>query len=168
MEFYNSTHFYNGAHALVFKWWLNRVAVKEDASGLTSEEWDLTQDAYASHLHVAMLINSSQLHAAGFKLKEVLPPQLEAVARGRIRTCGDSLKKTKPSLGGARHSRQGSAQNPRAQDYWLAMTGDLVRSAPISQRALERVVRIAVLSVSAPSPPPALLLPSPAGSVESL
>jgi len=115
-----------------------------------------------------MLINSSHLHAAGFKLKEVLLPQLEAVARGGIRTCSDFFKKTKPSLGGAPHSSQGSAQNPWAQDYWLAMTGDLVHSAPISQRALERVVRIAVLSVSAPSPPPDPSLPSPAGSVESL
>jgi hypothetical protein len=28
-----------------------------------------------------MLINSSELRAAGFKLKEVLPPALEAAAR---------------------------------------------------------------------------------------
>jgi len=32
-----------------------------------------------------MLINSSELRAAGFKLKEVLPPSLEAAARVRTR-----------------------------------------------------------------------------------
>jgi hypothetical protein len=31
---------------------------------------------------VAMLIKSSELRAAGFKLKEVIPPALEAAARG--------------------------------------------------------------------------------------
>ena len=37
---------------------------------------------------VAMLINSSELRAAGFKLKEVLPPALEAAARVRTRGAG--------------------------------------------------------------------------------
>ena len=35
-----------------------------------------------------MLINSSELRAAGFKLKEVLPPALEAAVRVRTRGAG--------------------------------------------------------------------------------
>ena len=45
----------------------------EDASGLTFQEW--TPDVDTSRPPVAMLINSSELRAAGFKLKEVLPLQ---------------------------------------------------------------------------------------------
>jgi hypothetical protein len=37
-----------------------------------------------------MLINSSELSAAGFKLKEVLPPALEPA--GRVRTRGAGLR----------------------------------------------------------------------------
>ena len=44
------------------------------------------------HSPVAMLINSSELRAAGFKLKEVLPPALEAAARGGLRTRGAGLR----------------------------------------------------------------------------
>ena len=40
---------------------------------------------------VAIIVNSSELRAAGFKLKEVLPPQLETTARGGIRTRGAGL-----------------------------------------------------------------------------
>jgi hypothetical protein len=47
----------------------NRVEV--DASGLTFEEWDPTQNVDMSRPPVAMIISSSELHAAGFKLKEV-------------------------------------------------------------------------------------------------
>ena len=39
-----------------------------------------------------MLINSSELRAAGFKLKEVLPHSLEAAARGDMRTRGAGLR----------------------------------------------------------------------------
>jgi hypothetical protein len=35
-----------------------------------------------------MLINSNELRAAGFKLKEVLPPGREAAARVRTRGAG--------------------------------------------------------------------------------
>jgi hypothetical protein len=66
-EDYRGTHFYNKDSALVIKRWLNRV--EEDASGLTFQEW--TPDVDTSRPPVAMLINSSELRAAGFKLKEV-------------------------------------------------------------------------------------------------
>ena len=54
----------------LIKYWINRV--KEDVSGLTFQEW--TPDVDTSRSPVLMLINSSELRAAGFKLKEVLPP----------------------------------------------------------------------------------------------
>ena len=41
---------------------------------------------------VAMIVNSSELRAAGFDLREVLPLQLEAAARGVRRTRGAALK----------------------------------------------------------------------------
>ena len=41
---------------------------------------------------VAMIIKSSELRAAGFKLKEVLPPAIEAAARGGLRTRGVGLR----------------------------------------------------------------------------
>jgi len=77
--------------ALVIKRWLNRV--DEDASGLTFEEWDPASEADTSQEPVAMIINSSELRAAGFKLKEVLPPQLESAARGGMRTRGAGLRR---------------------------------------------------------------------------
>ena len=88
-EDYRGTRFYNKDSALVIKRWLNRV--EEDASGLTFQEW--TPDVDTSQPPVAMLINSSELRAAGFKLKEVLPPPaLEAAARGGLRTRGAGLR----------------------------------------------------------------------------
>ena len=89
-EDYKSTRFYNGQQALVVERWLNRV--EEDASGLTFEEWNPTQDADASQPPVAMLINSSELRAAGFTLREVIPPALEAAARGGRRRYGAGLR----------------------------------------------------------------------------
>ena len=41
-----------------------------------------TQDADASQPPVAMFINSSKLRALGFTLREMIPPALEAAARG--------------------------------------------------------------------------------------
>jgi hypothetical protein len=38
-----------------------------------------------SEAPVAMIVNSSELHAAGFDLREVIPFQLEAAARGGLR-----------------------------------------------------------------------------------
>ncbi len=68
--------------SLVIKRWLNRV--EEDASGLTFQEW--TPDVDTSRPPVAMLINSSELRAVGFKLREVFPPALEAAARVHARS----------------------------------------------------------------------------------
>ncbi len=59
--------------------------------GLTFEEWDPSADTDASEDPVAMTVNSSELRAAGFDLREVLPLQLEA-ARGVRRTRGADLK----------------------------------------------------------------------------
>jgi len=78
-EDYKGTQFYNVHQALVVERWLNRV--EEDASGLTFEELNPIQDADTLQPPVAMLINSSELRAAGFTLGEVIPPALEAAAR---------------------------------------------------------------------------------------
>jgi len=83
-EDYKVARFYNGQQALVVEQWLNQV--EEDAAGLTFEEWNPTQDTDASQPPVAMLSNSSELRAAGFTLREVIPPALEAVARGGRRS----------------------------------------------------------------------------------
>ena len=40
----------------------------------------------------SMIINSSELRAAGFSLRELLPPELEAAARGGMRTRGAGLR----------------------------------------------------------------------------
>jgi hypothetical protein len=40
--------------------------VDEDASGLTFEEWDPTENADSSQMPVVMIINSNELRAAGF------------------------------------------------------------------------------------------------------
>ena len=64
----------------------------EDDSGLTFEEWDPSADTDASEAPVAMIVNSSELCAAGFDLREVIPLQLEAAARGARCTRGAALK----------------------------------------------------------------------------
>lgn len=89
-EEYKGVRFGNGDCALVVDVWLHRV--DEDASGLTFEEWDPSADTDASEAPVAMIVNSSELRAAGFDLREVLPLQLEAAARGARRTRGAALK----------------------------------------------------------------------------
>jgi hypothetical protein len=61
--------------------WLHRV--DEDSSGLTFEEWDPSADTDASETPVAMIVNSSELRAAGFDLKEVIPLELEAARGGQ-------------------------------------------------------------------------------------
>jgi hypothetical protein len=76
--------------ALVVDVWLHRV--DEDDSGLTFEEWDPSADTDASEAPVAIIVNSSELRAAGFDLREVIPLQLEAAARGGQRTRGTVLK----------------------------------------------------------------------------
>ncbi len=64
----------------------------EDASGLTFEEWDPSADTDASEAPVGMIVNSSELRAAGFDLREVIPLQLEAAVRGGQRERGAALK----------------------------------------------------------------------------
>ena len=49
-------------------------------------------DTDASEAPVAMIVNSSELDAVGFDLREVLSMQLEAVARGARRMRGEALK----------------------------------------------------------------------------
>ena len=66
----------------------------EDVSGLTFEEWDLSADTDTSQAPVALIVNSSELRAADFDLREVIPLQLEAVARGGRCTRGAALKQT--------------------------------------------------------------------------
>jgi hypothetical protein len=66
--------------------------VEEDVSGLTFEEWDPSADTDASMAPVAMIVNSSELRTAGFDLREVIPLQLETVARGGQRTRNVTLK----------------------------------------------------------------------------
>ena len=63
----------------------------DDASGLTFGEWDPTADVDDTQPPAAMIINSSELHGAGFNLKELLPPELEAAARGGKLTPGAGL-----------------------------------------------------------------------------
>jgi hypothetical protein len=65
--------------------------VEEDASSLTFEDWNPKQDADASQPPVAMLINSLELRAAGFTLREVIPSALEAAVRGGRRKYGAGL-----------------------------------------------------------------------------
>ncbi len=87
-EDYRGTRFHTGDYALAIKRWINRV--EEDESGLTFQEW--TPDVDTSRPPVAILINSSELRAAGFKIKEVIPPTLEAATRGVLRTRGAVLR----------------------------------------------------------------------------
>ena len=72
--------------------------MEEDASSLTFEDWNPKQDADASQPPVAMLINSLELRAAGFTLREVIPSALEAAVRGGRR---------KPEYGAGLHQLQG-------------------------------------------------------------
>jgi len=71
----------------MIKQWLNRV--DENASGLTLEEWDPTENVDSSQIQVVMMINSSELRATGFTIREVFSPELEAAARRRsMRSAG--------------------------------------------------------------------------------
>jgi hypothetical protein len=89
-EQYKDVLFGNGDCTLVVDVWLHRV--DEDASGLTFEEWDPSADTDASEAPVTMIVNSSELRAAGFDLREVIPLQLETAARGgQRRMCGTVL-----------------------------------------------------------------------------
>jgi hypothetical protein len=66
--------------------------VDEDASTLTCEEWDPSEDSDTSQDPVAMIVNSSELRDVGFDLREVIPLHLEATTRGGQRSCDTDLK----------------------------------------------------------------------------
>jgi hypothetical protein len=88
---HKGVRFYNGDSALVVKRWLHRV--DEDASGLSFVEWDPKAEADPEAPPVEMIVNSSELRAAGFSLREVLPLALESLARqGARRTRGAGLR----------------------------------------------------------------------------
>ncbi len=70
--------------------------------GLTFEEWDPSADTDASEAPVAMIVNSSELRAAGFDLREVLPLQLEETARG-VRCTRDTVLKQIHDMGTRRY-----------------------------------------------------------------
>jgi len=67
--------------------------VDENTSGLTFEEWDPSVDTDASQAPVPMIVNSSELCTTAFDLREVIPLQLDTVARGGRCTRGATLKK---------------------------------------------------------------------------
>jgi hypothetical protein len=89
-EEYKGVCFGNGDYALVVDVCLHRV--DEDTSGLTFEEWDPSADTDASEAPVTMIVKSSELRAAGFDLREVIPLELEAETRGGQCTRGAALK----------------------------------------------------------------------------
>ena len=64
----------------------------EDVPCLTFEEWDPSTDTDPSETPVTMIVNSSQLRATGFDLREVIPLQLETVTCGVRRTRDATLK----------------------------------------------------------------------------
>ena len=55
-EDYKGARFYDGERALVINWWLN--CLDEDASGLTFEKCDPTENVDSSQMPVEMIINS--------------------------------------------------------------------------------------------------------------
>jgi hypothetical protein len=73
-----------GAHSSTIKTLLS------SSSGDSTEWRRMCQDSDVdtSRSPVTMLINSSELRAAGFKLKKVFPPTLEAATRVRMRGAG--------------------------------------------------------------------------------
>ena len=79
-EVFKGVRFYGGDSALVVKRWLHRV--DEDASGLTFATWDPTADADPEAPPAELIVNSSELRGAGFKLVTVRPPALQLPACG--------------------------------------------------------------------------------------
>jgi hypothetical protein len=88
-EEYKGVLFGNGDYALLVDVWIHRV--DEDSSVLTFEEWDQSADTDTSEASVEMIVNSSELCAVGFDLREVIPLQLES-ERGGHHTHGSALK----------------------------------------------------------------------------
>jgi hypothetical protein len=89
-EEHKGVRFYTGECALVVEVWLHRV--DEDVSGLTFQLWDPSADTDASQAPEAMIVNPSELRAAVFDLREVIPLQLEAVAGGGLHACVRAAK----------------------------------------------------------------------------
>jgi len=97
-EDYKVTRFNNGKCALVTPW-LGAEAVAESSRGqclgshVCGVWFDIKSQYHGSQPPVAMLINSSEVRATGFKLrvKRVLFQQVEAAARVGMRTCGAGL-----------------------------------------------------------------------------
>mmetsp|Transcript_31766 Transcript_31766/g.68266 ORF Transcript_31766/g.68266 Transcript_31766/m.68266 type:complete len:114 (-) Transcript_31766:35-376(-) len=83
---YKDTRFDDGDEALVVKRWLHRDP--SDASGLTFVEWDPVRDADPDAPPVAMMVRSSEVRGAGFKLKELMPLELDSSARAGPRKRG--------------------------------------------------------------------------------
>ena len=81
--------FGNGDCALLVDVWLHRV--DEDASGLTFEDWDPSADTDASEDPVAMIVNSSELSAAGFDLREVIPLHFSFEKRKKSMALGENV-----------------------------------------------------------------------------
>ena len=73
-EEYKDTRYYEGDRTLIVELWLHRVV--DDLSGLTFQEWDPSGGTDDVSSPVAMLVNSSELRAANFHLKEVSPLRL--------------------------------------------------------------------------------------------
>ena len=61
--------------------WLHRDP--SDSSGLTFVEWDPVKDADPDLPPVPMMVNSSEVRGAGFKLKELMPAQLDRSSAGQ-------------------------------------------------------------------------------------
>ncbi len=101
-EEYKGRRFNNGDCALVVDVWLHLV--DEDEAGLTFEEWDPSTDTDVFQVPVAMIVNSAELRAAGFDLRELIPLQLETVTRGNIRASRPSSKFTACVPGDMYHS----------------------------------------------------------------
>jgi hypothetical protein len=81
-EEYKGLRFRDGDYTLVVDVWMHQVT--ED----TFEVWAPSVDTDASQAPVAMIVNSSDLRATDFDLREVIPLQLETTERGGRHTRG--------------------------------------------------------------------------------
>ena len=85
------TRFDDGDQAVVVRRWLHRDP--SDASGITFVEWDPAKGADPEAPPVPMIVNSSEVRSnAGFKLKELMPAQLDSSARASRRTRGAGVR----------------------------------------------------------------------------
>ena len=77
--------------------WLHRDP--SDSSGLTFVEWDPVKDADPDLPPVPMMVNSSEVRGAGFKLKELMPAQLDRSVRVSPRLHGGAGVRTMEGVG---------------------------------------------------------------------